>query len=64
MSLEKLLIEGYVFYAFYEAVTFKFDYLVNKQKRVAVREYFGYCADIEQCIGAEFSGALRLSAAS
>jgi hypothetical protein len=57
MPLEKMLIDGYVFYAFYEPVAFKLDYLVNQQKWVTVRKYFGYRADIEQRIGAEFNGA-------
>ena len=52
-----MLIERYVFYAFYETVAFKLNYLVNQQKRVAVRKNFGDCADIEQSISAELGGA-------
>jgi len=36
VALEEVLVEGYVFYALYEAVAFKLDYLVNQQKWISM----------------------------
>jgi hypothetical protein len=57
MPLEKLLVEGDVFYSLYKRITFKLDYLVNEQKRITVWKNPGYLADVEEGVGAELGGA-------
>ena len=61
MSLKKLLIVSYVFYAFYKSIAFKLDDLVDEQEGIAVRQDFGDLPDIKKGVGAESAGAFPLA---
>ena len=58
MPLEKLLVKSNVLYSLYSPVTFYLHYLIHQQKRVPVRKYPLYPADVQQGFGAELRSSL------
>jgi len=53
MSLEKLLVEADVLYAFYSCVSLDFYNFVDQQERISVRQNFSNLPDVKNRVGAE-----------